>query len=497
MGFLSDDLLSNSGFEIVNETSIPLPPGILMRGRGPIGITESENRNGRWYSNSFWSEVLGRPEVRSAIDERAMVGCADHPDSFVPPFPAISHIMTKSWLDESKNALMAEFEILDTPMGRILETLFRAKVKVGASTRAVGKTALKNGRNIVESKNYRWGGFDFVFEPSAQNAYPTPVEVKKEIEKIIAESSYSDIYSGNKEAHAETQKIYENVLNKFGIDSRLLLEKAPDLSVEDILPSAMPMQKHAKYLFSLNENLDKENTKLSSEIEESNIKFSELRIKLEEKESTINKLKLKLKELAEGFLKLPDTNERGVSSDILESVEANNKSLLIAVEAMSNQAKALKEQNIVIQSKVITEIVQDPALLGNLKSIKEKNLNLIHEKARLVIQSSFNQNQAKSSVMGITEHSAQQAIKILGFQSDIKKSQLEVQGLKEQLKVKSMQESIQMKEPVILNKPKFAKKIYTGKISVSPINESVHSDKVKNTHSQSMLSILNNMNKGR
>jgi hypothetical protein len=123
--------------------------------------------------------------------------------------------MTKAWVDKDHKALMAESEVLDTPMGRIVSTMLKADVKLGASTRGGGNTVAKEGKNFVSEKGYKWGGFDFVFEPSAQNAYPKPV--REQIEKIILESS--------PDSFNEAPDYFKAVLEKLGCNGNLILER--------------------------------------------------------------------------------------------------------------------------------------------------------------------------------------------------------------------------------------------------------------------------------
>lgn len=225
MDFLNDELFHDSCY-IINEKRSDLREGVLMKVSGPIGILNSKNNNGRYYTTEFWKEILSRPDVQEQIESRALVGCADHPPTFIPPVSLISHVLTGAKVNEKDNSLDGEAEILDTPNGRILATLFKAGVRVGASTRALGKAVPTSRGKEVQVESYKWGGFDFCFYPSAQNAYPQPV--LEQVEHIINESAAEALFGNDSKTIEQTKEYYSSMLSKLGINSDLLIEKAKE-----------------------------------------------------------------------------------------------------------------------------------------------------------------------------------------------------------------------------------------------------------------------------
>ena len=110
-----------------------------------IGICQksgTKNGNGRIYRK----ETLQREveNYQNAIRERRSLGELDHPDDSVINLRNASHLATKMWWDGEN--VMAKFEVLDTPSGKILKDLVKAGVKLGIC-------------------------FDMVSEPSTPGAY--------------------------------------------------------------------------------------------------------------------------------------------------------------------------------------------------------------------------------------------------------------------------------------------------------------------------------------
>jgi hypothetical protein len=68
------------------------------------------------------------------------------------------------------DTVMAKFEVLDTPSGKILKDLVHANVKLGISSRGMGSVKQEKGATIVED-DFQLICFDMVSEPSTPNAF--------------------------------------------------------------------------------------------------------------------------------------------------------------------------------------------------------------------------------------------------------------------------------------------------------------------------------------
>ena len=134
-----------------------------------IGVCQKagvKNGNGRIYRK----ETLQREveAYQKSIRERRALGELDHPDDSVVNLKNTSHLATKMWWDG--DSVMAKFEVLDTPSGRILKDLLKAGVKLGISSRGLGTVKESNGQTIVED-DFQLICFDMVSEPSTPGAY--------------------------------------------------------------------------------------------------------------------------------------------------------------------------------------------------------------------------------------------------------------------------------------------------------------------------------------
>jgi hypothetical protein len=134
--------------------------------KGILQKAETLNQNGRIYP----SDILER-EVRNYqkfIRENRALGECDHPDSSVVELKKVSHIIREAHMEG--NVCYGTVEILDTPCGKILQSLVEAGVTLGISSRGVGSTK-KSGDHQIVQDDFQLICWDFVSEPSTPGAF--------------------------------------------------------------------------------------------------------------------------------------------------------------------------------------------------------------------------------------------------------------------------------------------------------------------------------------
>jgi hypothetical protein len=146
------------------------------------------NRNNRLYSRKLVEDkILNSPTVQEAIKNRAMLGEGGHPESRVDiSYPEVALAVEKLWIPEGDgDMLWGRFAILDTPVGRILETLVRYGTKLGISARAVADSVQKDGHEVILENSYELITFDAVPEPGFKCARLEQVDsVSKPVDKM-------------------------------------------------------------------------------------------------------------------------------------------------------------------------------------------------------------------------------------------------------------------------------------------------------------------------
>lgn len=153
--------------EMIKESREKNGGKIVMK--GILQKADTLNQNGRIYPMS----VLER-EVRNYqkfIAENRALGELDHPDSSVVNLKNVSHLIREAYLD--KGTVYGSVEILDTPSGKILQSLVESGVKLGISSRGVGSTK-KEGEYQVVQDDFQLICWDYVSEPSTPGAFMLP-----------------------------------------------------------------------------------------------------------------------------------------------------------------------------------------------------------------------------------------------------------------------------------------------------------------------------------
>jgi hypothetical protein len=104
------------------------------------------------------------------IENRAL-GELDHPDSSVVNLKNVSHIIREAYLENG--VVYGTAEILETPSGKILQSLVESGVKLGISSRGVGSTKKQGDYHIVQD-DFQLICWDYVSEPSTPGAFMIP-----------------------------------------------------------------------------------------------------------------------------------------------------------------------------------------------------------------------------------------------------------------------------------------------------------------------------------
>ena len=134
--------------------------------KGILQKCDTLNQNGRIYPRSILSREL--TNYQKFIKERRALGECDHPDSSVVELKNASHLVTSAQMQGED--VVGTIEILNTPSGKILQSLIEAGVTLGISSRGVGSTR-KQGSSQVVQDDFQLICFDMVSEPSTPGAF--------------------------------------------------------------------------------------------------------------------------------------------------------------------------------------------------------------------------------------------------------------------------------------------------------------------------------------
>lgn len=134
--------------------------------RGIMQRADAVNQNGRIYPRRVLEREM--ENYQKFINERRALGELDHPTASVINLQNVSHLVTEARWDG--DAVIGSIELLDTPMGKIAQSLVESGVKLGISSRGVGTTSQQGDYDLVED-DFMLLCYDLVSEPSTSGAF--------------------------------------------------------------------------------------------------------------------------------------------------------------------------------------------------------------------------------------------------------------------------------------------------------------------------------------
>ena len=143
---------------------------LLVKGR--LQTAETKNGNGRIYPRPILEREV-KNYMEGPIKESRAMGELDHPDSSVINLQNVSHIIREvNWQGDDVIGLI---EILPTPAGNILTSLFENGITVGVSSRGMGSLT-QIGETLEVQDDFELLCWDFVSTPSTPGAYVHPLQ---------------------------------------------------------------------------------------------------------------------------------------------------------------------------------------------------------------------------------------------------------------------------------------------------------------------------------
>ena len=134
--------------------------------KGIIQRANTLNQNGRIYPNSILEREI--MNYQKLIQENRALGECDHPDTSVVELKNVSHIVREAKMQGDD--VYGVIEILDTPSGKIIQSLIESGITLGISSRGVGSTQRRGDTQVVQ-EDFQLICFDMVSEPSTPGAY--------------------------------------------------------------------------------------------------------------------------------------------------------------------------------------------------------------------------------------------------------------------------------------------------------------------------------------
>lgn len=142
---------------------------ILGTYEGECADANITNNNGLDIPREVWENVFNSDDYKQAIQLGWYIGFLGHPDDpGCMDFRNACIVMTDGWIDD-KGKVWGKFNLIDTPVGRVVKAFQDAGVVFGISVRGAGDIVA----NSVDPETFVFRGFDLVTFPAFPESIPT------------------------------------------------------------------------------------------------------------------------------------------------------------------------------------------------------------------------------------------------------------------------------------------------------------------------------------
>jgi hypothetical protein len=158
---------------LIEEQNRNTPSNMFIK--GPFLMANEANRNKRVYPLEEMVREVSRYD-KEMIKQNRATGELNHPTSPEINLERACHMVTD--LKQNGNIFEGKSKILSTPVGQVVRSLIMDGVKLGVSSRALGRVDEKNGVNTVS--DFRLVAIDVVADPSVPTAFVNGVLESKQ-----------------------------------------------------------------------------------------------------------------------------------------------------------------------------------------------------------------------------------------------------------------------------------------------------------------------------
>lgn len=382
--------------------------GILGVLFGPVASIVKSTRNGRKYSEQLWEKVFKDPIVNEFFEKGGLPLELDHPvDRDETCSERIAAMMPKKPMKDKDGHLVARIDIIDTPMGRIANTLAKYGFQLGISSRGNGDTITDfDGNESVDPDTYELKAWDLVLLPAVKDARLSLVESLngKNLKQALKEEL--------DRANSDEKKVMLETLDSLNID----YNSVPTTSQEEVDNIDEESEKNiaandvgADLTESLQEALVK-NKQLEEQIADLQSKLSVCytkEINNSEKMQQYRSTIISLTESVKKLKALKNKNELNTAELNKQYVKVENLNKLI--ESLKNENNSLKKDEKLLRQTLkerdldINSLCEQLRELENSKDSLNESLNQeiesIKEDFNFKLKSAIHQSKAKDSLI--------------------------------------------------------------------------------------------------
>lgn len=376
--------------ELVLDDSIK----VNKRGEAILGVLEgpcadviNPTRNERQYDEELWVNVFNDPIINEYFACGGILGELDHPaERTETDTSKVAICMPEKPKKDKSGKLIARFDILDTPNGRIVYTLAKYGYKLGVSSRGNGDVyEAFDGKEHVDPKTYELKAFDVVLLPAVKAA-------RLSLKESVGNKTFKQAIKESLDAATKDEKrIMVESLKKLKIDYKLEKVNNKKLTESKVQDTELAAEDNGVYLVQELQRQIKKNKELTEALQTAQEKLSVCyakEAKYEEQvekikanqstlnESKVNDLELEIQALTERLnskdKQLRQARERFIKLSESKQEAANNSKVLNESIITEKDTKILKLNEALKAERIQSEQMQK-SLNESIEELKKNS----------------------------------------------------------------------------------------------------------------------------
>lgn len=334
---------------------------ILGRLQGPCADFINSTRNGRKYDESLWEKVFSDPIILEYFECGGVPGELDHPvDRAETCSEKIAIMMPEPPKKNADGQLIATFDILDTPNGRITYTLAKYGYKLGISSRGSGDTYTdSSGDEHVDEDSYDFQAFDVVLLPAVKTARMRLIDESFSNDKTFNKAICEALDKSNDDEKKIMQETLRNLNISYSPEKVNNIESNSD-SLSEADNNGTDVVKELQEALKVNQSLERQITDLQEKLSVCYAKETDYEAlverykgvvsRLSESTKVENALRKRLSVLTEQ-LKAKDADNES-SSKLIKSLQEKQKISVSKEDSLGESLSAKDSEIRVLRGKV-------------------------------------------------------------------------------------------------------------------------------------------------
>lgn len=201
----------------LKESAAASEPEVLATWEGPFAEYDKPNKNDRLYEEALWDKVIESDHLKDLLKRKVLYGELDHPeDRMTVKTTEMAFCITELKKNPATKTIDGVCKILNTPRGKLMNTLLRFGSVLGMSSRGMGEMHENaSGLSVVDPDSFDFITFDCVTDPSNGGALPTLTESVDYSRDTVLKNKYEAVLETIKNGDEKDLKYIESISSEF------------------------------------------------------------------------------------------------------------------------------------------------------------------------------------------------------------------------------------------------------------------------------------------